>query len=120
MNFVLNSVGNSVGFSATSSHYQQKDILKNIELLGNHVSRLNENDVSADGYMEKFENALRHNMSAINQASDREKTSDLFGGAVTTREENLYLLMTVIDSRARVTPYAKAYLLDIVCAELGV
>jgi len=90
----------------------QPQILEEIESVGKTLRELPTGSDSA-GLVDVFKRYI----DAVNQAPDRDHTSGLFGKGTTNREENLYLLMTTVDS-ANVTDEAKTYLLGLLNEEL--
>lgn len=119
MEFVLRSdlvkskIDNPSQLSQQKSFPNQSKILAEIESVGKALREL-PTGADSSGFVDVFKRYI----DAINQAPDRDHVSELFESGTTNREENLYLLMTTVDS-ANVTDEAKTDLLGLLNNELA-
>jgi len=113
LDLVKSRIDSPSPLSQKQSPPTQSSILKKIESVGKALREL-PTGADSTGFVDGFKGYI----STINQAPDRDHSSGLFGTETTNREENLYLLMTAVDS-ANVTEKTKKDLLQLLNDELA-
>jgi hypothetical protein len=107
-------LSSTVGASSKTSPQKQSEIKAGIGRLGDFLRGL-PMDANFDNDVKP---AIEQWIKVINHAPDQQRTSDLFGGGTTNKEENLYLLMTAVDS-ANLSKNQQGILLAILNKELA-